>query len=324
MSRWKQKKKNRLTAVFLIGLLLCGCGAQPLSQRELVRAVFFDSGAEGLTAVLLISDEENEEEKLKVVAAQGNTAAEAWDNAEYALQGKAFYGLTDLVALPAKCSWQEAQEVASLVEQTAHPAPEITVFALGHSYGKDEITECAPELYEKMTSQKEKYGIQCGLQTMFSKKDMCAIPVYEDTGYAFAFLAEKKAKFECRQGAEAQMAAVFTGQSNRMDCTLNDEKIHFQADVYTAVQPESADSVKVILTLSNCRLSELGEEKRSKEELGKELNHVLTNAFTRLESELRLWEEDPLNFRFWVQNRFGKVGKVRANLTILREDAPET
>ncbi|MGN0653278.1 MAG: hypothetical protein ACI4KN_09785 [Gemmiger sp.] len=324
MSQWDRKKKDCLTAAFVIGMLLCGCGAQPLSQREIVRAVLFDSSADGLTAVLLISDEENEEEKLKAVAAQGNTAAEAWDNAEYALQGRAFYGLTDLVALPAECGWQEAQEIAALVEQTAQPAPEITVFALGHSYGKDEITVHAPELYEKMTSQKEKYGIQCGLQTIFSKKDLCAIPVYEDTGYAFAFLAKKDEKLECRQGAEAQMAAILTGQSNRMDCTLSEEKIHFQADVYTAVQPESADSVRVILTLSNCRLSELGEGKRPKEELGKELDRALTNAFTRLESELRLWEEDPLNFRFWVQNRFGKAGNVRANLTILREDAPET
>ena len=114
---FRLQKKARLMAVLGLTLMLSGCGAQLLSQREIVRAVFFDRSPEGYTAVLLLNDHQGEQDgDYKTASASGNTPALAWDSAANSLPGKAFYGLMDLAVLPPDCSWQEAQEIGALVE----------------------------------------------------------------------------------------------------------------------------------------------------------------------------------------------------------------
>ena len=46
-----------LLKVLLCGLLLCGCGGQPLSKREIVRAVFFERQGSGYSVCLLLADQ---------------------------------------------------------------------------------------------------------------------------------------------------------------------------------------------------------------------------------------------------------------------------
>ena len=46
-----------LLKVLLCGLLLCGCGGQPLSKREIVRAVFFAQQGEHYSVCLLLADQ---------------------------------------------------------------------------------------------------------------------------------------------------------------------------------------------------------------------------------------------------------------------------
>ena len=98
---FRLQKKARLMAVLGLTLMLSGCGAQLLSQREIVRAVFFDRSPEGYTAVLLLNDQQGEQDgDYKTASASGNTPALAWDSAASSLPGKAFYGLMDLAVLP--------------------------------------------------------------------------------------------------------------------------------------------------------------------------------------------------------------------------------
>ena len=46
-----------LLMVLLCSLLLCGCGGQPLSKREIVRAVFFAQQGEHYSVCLLLADQ---------------------------------------------------------------------------------------------------------------------------------------------------------------------------------------------------------------------------------------------------------------------------
>ena len=59
-------------------LLLCGCG-QALSEREIVRAVFFARQQGAYSACLLLADQNTESDgvQYKTTSARGNTAAQA-------------------------------------------------------------------------------------------------------------------------------------------------------------------------------------------------------------------------------------------------------
>ena len=82
-------------------LLLCGCG-QALSEREIVRAVFFARQQGAYSACLLLADQNAESDgrgSTKPRLARGDTAAQALHLAEDALPGRLYYGLLDLAAL---------------------------------------------------------------------------------------------------------------------------------------------------------------------------------------------------------------------------------
>ena len=321
---FRLQKKARLMAVLGLTLMLSGCGAQLLSQREIVRAVFFDRSPEGYTAVLLLNDHQGEQDgDYKTASASGNTPALAWDSAANSLPGKAFYGLMDLAVLPPDCSWQEAQEIGALVEQTAQPAPEIAVYLLGTSE-QTSSRDRAGDLYDTLHLQQKNLGLHCGLQTLFASDAACAVPVCAEEGYAFSFLSKDGRNVFCHEALSAQLAAVLTGEADRMDCVLESEEIRFRAGTNLAVQPDSADHAQVLLTLRECRLTDLKGQNRGEEEMGAQLEQALQNAFVRIENQLFDWEGDPLNLRFWAANRYGASNvPVRATLTVLRENAPE-
>lgn len=122
-------------------LLLCGCG-QALSEREIVRAVFFARQQGAYSACLLLADQNAESDgvQYKTVSARGDTAAQALHLAEDALPGRLYYGLLDLAALPPGCDWADAQKLGTLLYDKAQPAPELSVFVLDtadHSWAAD-------------------------------------------------------------------------------------------------------------------------------------------------------------------------------------------
>lgn len=195
-------------------LLLCGCG-QALSEREIVRAVFFARQQGAYSACLLLADQNAESDgvQYKTVSARGDTAAQALHLAEDALPGRLYYGLLDLAALPPGCDWADAQTLGTLLYDKAQPAPELSVFVLDtadHSWAAD-----AASLYEDMKAVEREYDLHCGLQQLFTQADGCAASAYRaDSGYDFALLAADGASVYV-SGLQAQLAAALCGQTGR-------------------------------------------------------------------------------------------------------------
>ena len=179
-------------------LLLCGCG-QALSEREIVRAVFFARQQGAYSACLLLADQNTESDGV-----QYKTAS---------LPGRLYYGLLDLAALPPGCDWADAQTLGTLLYDKAQPAPELSVFVLDtadHSWAAD-----AASLYEDMKAVEREYDLHCGLQQLFTQADGCAVPAYRaDSGYDFALLAADGASVYV-SGLQAQLAAALCGQTGR-------------------------------------------------------------------------------------------------------------
>lgn len=195
-------------------LLLYGCG-QALSEREIVRAVFFARQQGAYSACLLLADQNAESNgvQYKTVSARGDTVAQALHLAEDALPGRLYYGLLDLAALPPGCDWADAQTLGTLLYDKAQPAPELSVFVLDtadHSWAAD-----AASLYEDMKAVEREYDLHCGLQQLFTQADGCAVPAYRaDSGYDFALLAADGASVYV-SGLQAQLAAALCGQTGR-------------------------------------------------------------------------------------------------------------
>ena len=173
--------KYKALLIACITLFLCGCG-QALSEREIVRAVFFARQQGQYSVCLLLADQNNNEDGLhyKTSSARGVTAAQALHRAEAALPGRLYYGLIDLAVLPADADWQTARELGSLLYDKAQPAPELSVFVLdtaSHSWAED-----AAALYEDMKSVRSAYRLHCGLQQLFTQADCCAVPGYRPAG----------------------------------------------------------------------------------------------------------------------------------------------
>ena len=102
------------------------------------------------------------------------------------MNGQPFYGLMDLAVLPAGCSWPLAEEIAQLLQSTAHPAPEIAVFVLDPAVQMP-IQDQTPTLYENLKALEEKQQLHCGLQTLFDNAETAAVPVSAGGEYAMLF-----------------------------------------------------------------------------------------------------------------------------------------
>lgn len=206
--------KNKALLICCAALLLGGCG-QPLSEREIVRAVFFARQQGQYSVCLLLADQNASEDDLhyKTSSARGVTAAQALHRAEDALPGQIYYGLLDLAALPQGCDLDTAQELGTLLYDKAQPAPELSVFVLddaeNHSWAKDGAV-----LYEDMKAIESVYDLHCGLQQLFAQSGCCAIPGYRrDSGYDLYLLAKDSAS-QPAAGLSAQLAAVLCGQTD--------------------------------------------------------------------------------------------------------------
>lgn len=206
--------KTKALLTVCAALLLCGCG-QALSEREIVRAVFFARQQGAYSACLLLADQNAASGgvQYKTASARGDTAAQALHRAEDTLPGQLYYGLLDLAALPPDCDWADAQTLGTLLYDKAQPAPELSVFVLdtaAHSWAAD-----AASLYEDMKAVEREYDLHCGLQQLFAQADGCAVPAYRaDSGYDFALLAADRASVYV-SGLQAQLAAALCGQTDR-------------------------------------------------------------------------------------------------------------
>lgn len=289
-------------------LLLCGCG-QALSEREIVRAVFFARQQGAYSACLLLADQNAESDgvQYKTASARGDTAAQALHRAEDALPGQLYYGLLDLAALPPDCDWADAQTLGTLLYDKAQPAPELSVFVLdtaAHSWAAD-----AASLYEDMKAVEREYDLHCGLQQIFTQADGCAVPAYRaDSGYDFALLAADGASVYVT-GLQAQLAAALCGQTDRFFTAFAGG----QAVCDTRVNVTVADTT-VQLHLRDTDFQPLGARGEDWQAL---LCTELQQAFAALTADDAA---DFFHLQFWHVNLYGPGSALPApRLEILLE-----
>lgn len=216
-----KSKAQLLKGCLLVSLILSGCGGRPLSEREIVRGVFFAEQNGGYSACLVVADQEAESDtgtEHKITAGQGRTPAQALQRAEASLYGEVYYGLLDLAGLPAGSTWQTAQEIGTLLYENAQPAPELSVFVLGET-PVESWAQQGGALYRRLKALEQTAGVHCGLQQLFTSRDVCAVPALsEGAAYDFVLLPREGPAMRS-SGMTAQLAAVLCGQTTRMEGT---------------------------------------------------------------------------------------------------------
>ncbi len=285
-----------LTAA-LCGLLLCGCGGQPLSKREIVRAVFFTQQGSHYSACLLLADQNAPEGEtaFKTASAAAATPAQALENAAATLPGTVYYGLLDAAALPAGADWEQAQEIGLLLYDRAQPAPELSVFLLDgadHDWQQD-----AQGLYERMQAIEDRYKVHCGLQQLFTQSTGCAVPALaQGSGYDFALLAQNAAPRRCK-GITAQLAALLAGQTTRLETPYAADSAACTA---RAEVTATGDTVQLHLHGADLRsLAAPADEAALRRALGTDLQ----GSFKTLSKTTAA--SDLFHFQFWQQCLYG-------------------
>lgn len=288
-----------LLTTSLCGLLFCGCGGQPLSKREIVRAVFFEQQGNYYSVCLLMADQNapEGESAFKTASAAASTPAQALENAAATLPGTVYYGLLDAAALPAGADWEQAQEIGLLLYDRAQPAPELSVFLLDdtdHDWQQD-----AQSLYEQMQAIEDRYKVHCGLQQLFTQRTGCAVPALpQGSGYDFTLLAQNKNSAPRRcTGLTSQLAALLAGQTTRLETT-------YAADTAacTARAEVTVTGATVQLHLHAADLRSLAAP-LDEADLRKILETDLQTSFQTLTKTTAA--DDLLHFRFWQQCLYG-------------------
>lgn len=288
--------KNKTLLVkgcLLMSLILCGCGGKALSQREIVRGVLFTQQGSLYSVCLVLANQQQSDAQApenRVVAAQGETPAQALQRAEDSLYGEVYYGLLDMAALPADCSWQTAQQIGNLLYENAQPAPELSVFLLD-SVPVESWAQQGSILYQNMKALEVTYKVHCGLQQIFAQPNVCAVPAYRNAGgYDFVLLAKDAAPRRFHGLAGAQLAAVLTGQTNRLKGTFASGTATCEARAQITMEGE-----KVQLHLRDLRLQALTEENVDLEEV---LRRELEDSFDALYRSMEPTGTDPFHLQF--------------------------
>lgn len=304
-----QKTKALLiNGCLIMSLLLCGCGGQPLSEREIVRGVLFTRQNNAFSACLILADQnaQADSDGNKISAAQGKTPAQALERAEQALYGDVYYGLLDLVALPSDTDLDVAREIGELLYDNAQPAPELSVFVLApapiESWAKQGST-----LYLNMKALEQTYKVHCGLQQIFSQENVCAVPGYRTGGgYDFLLLAENASPVRCT-GMDAQLAAVLCGQTSIIKGNFLSGRAACKARAQVI-----ADGNKVQLHLRDTVLTALDTSVSHSSDLQPLLQRELRNSFARLQRQMQQDNADPFHLRFWQSCLYGPESPLQA------------
>lgn len=288
-----------------MSLILCGCGGKPLSQREIVRGVFFTQQGEFYSTCLVLANQQQSDAQApenRVVAAQGATPAQALQRAEDSLYGEVYYGLLDLAVLPANCTWQTAQQIGTLLYENAQPAPELSVFLLDSASVKSWAQQ-GSDLYQNMKALESTYKVHCGLQQLFTQQSVCAIPAYRNAGgYDFVLMPKDAPPRRCQGLIGAQLAAVLAGQTNRLMGTFASGTATCEARAQLTVEGE-----QVQLHLRDLRLHALTGETVDLEEV---LRQELEDSFDALYRSMAPTGTDPFHLQFWKACTYGMSSSV--------------
>ncbi len=309
-------KTKTLLLSLAAALLLCGCTGRPLSEREIIRAVFFERSGNRYTACLLLEDKEapEGEQGYKTAAAQGQTPAQALQSAESRLEGEAYYGLMDVAALPQASDWALAAEIGALLYEKAQPSPEVSLFALD-SLPASSLEKQAETLYKGMQGAESAYGLHCGLQQLFVRSDVSLLPVWQGSGYGIRLLPREGEPMPLEEAAAAQLAAVLCGQSDTLDFTFGKKDAAFRADARTSTGVEETGTV-VRLHLTDASFTLLTDAFPDEAQARTALCRQWQQTFAVLAEQ----DSDPLRLDFWAACRYGPGARAAApSLQILFE-----
>ena len=295
-----QKMPPLLVTVALLTITLTACGGQPLSKREIARAVFFEKQGANYSVCLLLADQSapasDETPAFKTASAAASTPAQALEAAAASLPGDVYYGLLDAAALPAAATWADAQEIGLLLYDRTQPAPELSVFLLdgaAHDWRQD-----AQSLYESMQATEDRYKLHCGLQQLFTQQNACAVPALSCTdAYDFVLLSKDTSPRRCRGMAAAQLAAILAGQTTRLQGTFANNTA-----ACTARADLTADGSTFQLHLYSADLRALSGT-ADEETLRRTLETELQASFQAL-TQVK-GAEELFHFTFWQQCLYG-------------------
>lgn len=323
-----QKKWHGLSCLAACLLLLPGCGGKLLSEREIARAVFFTQTKEGCQATLLLQDSSGGQSgagdgkpSYKNAVGQGDSPAQALHKAEGTLDGEVFYGLLDTAALPPDSDWQTATEIGELLYQKAQPSPQISVYLLGEQEARS-LQQRAGEIYDAVAAALKSYAPQCGLEQLFAQSDQCAVPVWQEDGYSFAFLRQGESPVLTRQPLQAQLAAVLCGQTDTLRCDILQGSAALQAQACAEYQPVAADTLLVHLRLKSINLTPLGNEQTAvgEQQLRDALRLELQQQFSSLINAVQQIAADPFRLAFWQGCEYGGGAPKKCLLEIQFEE----
>lgn len=301
-------------------LTFCGCSAPLLSEREVVRGVFFAKTGQEYTAVLLLADQQDSQEGSDAYrTAEGRAAGPdaALRAAEETLDGSVFYGLTDLAVLPAECDWEELTGLGRLLYERAQPAPRITLYALAGE--QTPLSERAEGVYRAMQDAQRRYGIQNGLPVLFAQQSECALPVWQGTGYGFGFWQKGRPTALYTDDLAAQLAAVLCGQAGRLDTAYATGQAEVEATASVRCEVDAGGQTTLYLSLRSARVWDLDEEKQNEEQLLNALYEELGQTFDRLAAHVQTGGFDPLRLNIWQFARTGKTGGQAPRLVVSAE-----
>lgn len=310
--------------LIVLCLLFCGCSPVPLlSEREIVRAVFFQKNGTTSTALLLLADgtqsSSEGETSYKTSVGSGQNPVQALEQAESRLEGQVFYGLMDLAVLPFPADWEDTQALARLLYAKTKPAPRITVFLMD---GRTQTTgpDSAASLYEAMENACARYGVANGLQTVLAEKNECALPVWQGTGYGFAFLQQGRPEQVLADPLAAQLAAVLCAQADRLDCTFSQGGASVQARAVLQHKADGQGRNELHLTLTDPEIQELSEAGRGDDRLYEILCDELQQIFSGMTENLYTDTFDPLRTEVWVSAEMGVSAQVPVPQLFVHKD----
>lgn len=309
----------------IVCLLFCGCSPVPLlSQREIVRAVFFQQNGTKSTALLLLADgtqsSSEGEPAYKSSAGSGQNPVQALEQAESRLEGQVFYGLMDLAILPSPSGWEDTQALARLLYAKTKPSPRITVFLME---GQTQMngTDAAAALYEEIKNGCARYGVENGLQTVLADKNECALPVWQGTEYGFAFLQQGKPEQVLEDPLAAQLAAVLCGQADRLDGRFAQGSASVQARTALQHKADRQGRNELHLTLTDPEFQDLSEAGRGEDRLYETLCDELQQVFSEMTDILHTDTFDPLQTEVWVSAEMGISARIPVPQLVVHKDA---
>lgn len=310
-----KKIRACLTAGMLAGgLLLSGCTAAPLlSQREIVRAAFFQQQGARSAVFLLLADSaqnaEGQQPAYKVVTGHGDNPEQALEKAENSLEGQVFYGLLDLATFPTQYNWQNVVDTARLLYDKTKPAPQMILFLMDEM-PEQQLVKNAGDLYEEMEKAQVRYDLKNGLQTVFSEKNECALPVWQGTEYGFSFLQKDKEPLMVKEAIAAQLAAVLSEQSDRLECLFDQESAALQTQTYVQYCADQVGQNELRLTLIDPEIRDISGEGREPVQLQQLLCNELQQVFADFTRNLYTDQFDPFRIGIWVAAQSGSQKPV--------------